>query len=89
VVETRFGPALAQCGGEDGLRCGEGTALVFASCSDDVEDYFWGLGADQDARARELLSARPPTGDRWEFGGCWWSGWGTFPTGTAAALKPL
>jgi len=88
AVETRFGPALAKCGGEGGLRCGEGTGLIFARCASGVNDYFWSSD-NQDARARRLIGRRPPSGDQWGFEGCWWSGWGPFPSQPIANLQSL
>jgi hypothetical protein len=46
-------------------RCGDATGLEFPECTDEVRQYF--SDAPQDARARELLGKRPPTGNEWYF----------------------
>jgi hypothetical protein len=64
TVQTRFGTAGVVCGGDGAPPCGQATGLEFPECTQAVRDYFSG---QSDARARELVGARPPTGKEWYF----------------------
>jgi hypothetical protein len=63
TVQTRFGTAGVLClGGEPG--CGQATVLEFPKCTAALRGYF-SNSSHNDARARELLGKRPPTGNQW------------------------
>jgi hypothetical protein len=66
TVQTRFGTAGVLCGGEGAPPCGQATGLEFPKCREAVRAYF-SNSKYQDARARELLGKRPPTGNQWFF----------------------
>jgi hypothetical protein len=66
TIQTRFGTAEVARGGDTALRCdGDGTALLFAECTPELWAYFTRDGNQYDARVRELIGKRPPTGTGW------------------------
>jgi hypothetical protein len=76
IVQTAFGPAEVQCGGESAAPCNEASTLRFLTCSEPARRYMTGYyGDDQDARVHELIHARPPQGSRWEFSCGWYEYW--------------